>query len=265
MTRSQALALATERLAHLSDPAGEALQLLMQTDGFDRVQWMLDPDAELSASEFFQQCLERRSQGESLASIRGLAGFLDYELAVGTGVLIPRPDTETFVQIKWGPGPVVDLGTGSGALARWAVDAQASPVFAIDKSLQALSYARRNLPLAVTLLRGDWASMLADQSMGTILSNPPYIDSAEPELLGDGVRCEPRQALVADDAGYSDLRTLIEQGRRVLKLGGYLWMEHGHQQAAEVREELRQAGYGSIETLVDLPGKERITGGCWHG
>ena len=265
MTRSQALALATERLAHLPDPAGEAMQLLMQVDGFDRVQWMLAPDAELNSPERFQQCLERRSQGESLASIRGSAGFLDYDLAVGPGVLIPRPDTETFVQIKWGPGPVVDLGAGSGALARWAVDAQSSPVFAIEKSLQALSYARRNLPLAVTLLRGDWASMLADQSMGTMLSNPPYIDAAEPELSGDGARCEPRQALVADDAGYSDLRTLIEQGRRVLKPGGYLWMEHGHQQAAQVREDLRQAGYVSIETLVDLPGKERITGGCWHG
>ena len=265
MTRSQALALATERLAHLRDSAGEAMQLLMQVDGFDRVQWMLAPDAEINSPERFQQCLERRSQGESLASIRGSAGFLDYDLAVGPGVLIPRPDTETFVQIKWGPGPVVDLGTGSGALARWAVDAQASPVFAIERSLQALSYARRNLPLAVTLLRGDWASMLADQSMGTILSNPPYIDAAEPELSGDGVRCEPRQALVADDAGYSELRTLIEQGRRVLMPGGYLWMEHGHQQAARVREALRQAGYGAVETLVDLPGKERITGGCWHG
>jgi release factor glutamine methyltransferase len=265
MTRSQALALATERLAHLPDSAGEAMQLLMQVDGFDRVQWMLAPDAEINSLERFQQCLERRSQGESLASIRGSAGFLDYDLAVGPGVLIPRPDTETFVQIKWGPGPVVDLGTGSGALARWALDAQASPVFAIEKSLQALSYARRNLPLAVTLLRGDWASMLADQSMGTILSNPPYIEAAEPELSGDGVRCEPRQALVADDSGYSDLKTLIEQGRRVLKPGGYLWMEHGHQQAARVREALRQAGYGAVETLVDLPGKERISGGCWHG
>ena len=265
MTRSQALALATERLAHLPDSAGEAMQLLMQVDGFDRVQWMLAPGAEINSPERFHQCLERRSQGESLASIRGSAGFLDYDLAVGPGVLIPRPDTETFVQIKWGPGSGVDLGTGSGALARWALDAQASPVFAIEKSLQALSYARRNLPLAVTLLRGDWASMLADQSMGTILSNPPYIDAAEPELSGDGVRCEPRQALVADDAGYSDLRTLIEQGRRVLKPGGYLWMEHGHQQAARVREALRQAGYGAVETLVDLPGKERITGGCWHG
>ena len=265
MTRSQALALATERLAHLPDSAGEAMQLLMQVDGFDRVQWMLAPDAEINSPERFQQCLERRSQGESLASIRGSAGFLDYDLAVGPGVLIPRPDTETFVQIKWGPGPVVDLGTGSGALARWALDAQASPVFAIERSLQALSYARRNLPLAVTLLRGDWASMLADQSMGTILSNPPYIDAAEPELSGDGVRCEPRQALVADDSGYSDLKTLIEQGRRVLKPGGYLWMEHGHQQAARVREALCQAGYGAVETLVDLPGKERITGGCWNG
>lgn len=265
MTRSQALAFATERLAHLPDSAGEAMQLLMQAEGFDRVQWMLDPDADLNAPEHFNQCLERRSRGESLASIRGSAGFLDYDLAVGPGVLIPRPDTETFAQIKWGPGPVVDLGSGSGALARWAVDAQTAPVFAVEKSLQALSYARRNLPLAVTLLRGDWASMLADQSMGTMLSNPPYIDAAEPELSGDGVRCEPRQALVANDAGYADLKTLIEQGRRVLKPGGYLWMEHGHQQAARVREELRQAGYGSIETLVDLPGKERITGGCWNG
>lgn len=265
MTRSQALALATKRLAHLPDSAGEAMQLLMQVDGFDRVQWMLDPDAKLNAPEHFQQCLERRSQGESLASIRGSAGFLDYDLAVGPGVLIPRPDTETFVQIKWGPGPVVDLGAGSGALARWAVDSQASPVFAIDKSLQALSYARRNLPLAVTLLRGDWASMLADQSMGTMLSNPPYIDEAESELSGDGVRCEPRQALVADDAGYSDLNILIEQGRRVLKPGGYLWMEHGHLQAAQVRERLLQAGYSQIETFLDLPGKERVTGGRWDG
>ena len=265
MTRSQALALATERLAHLPDSAGEAMQLLMQVDGFDRVHWMLAPDAEINSPERFQQCLERRSQGESLASIRGSAGFLDYDLAVGPGVLIPRPDTEPLFRLSGAPVQVVDLGTGSGALARWALDAQASPVFAIEKSLQALSYARRNLPLAVTLLRGDWASMLADQSMGTILSNPPYIDAAEPELSGDGVRCEPRQALVADDAGYSDLRTLIEQGRRVLKPGGYLWMEHGHQQAARVREALRQAGYGAVETLVDLPGKERITGGCWHG
>ena len=263
MTRRDAHAQAMAKLSHLEDPRAEALHLLFACEGIDRTEWMIRPDEAVLRPDQFFDWLNRRTQGHSLASLCGVAGFMGFDVAVGPGVLVPRGDTETFAQISFGDGPIVDLGTGSGVLARWAQLAQpAEPVVAVEYAYQALSYARRNLfNLPVSLVRGSGLGAFADQCLGTILSNPPYIDAAEPELDGDGVRFEPDSALVADDGGMADIVVICEQASRCLKPGGWIWIEHGYRQHHLVQQQLHRVGLVDIKTLADLAGHPRVTGG----
>lgn len=265
MTLAQAVQAAQHALAHLANPAAEALSLVLQSQNFDRVEWMLRPDQALPDPARFHSWLERRINGESLAVIRGYADFMDYRLAVGPGVLVPRPDTETFSQVTLAPGPTLDLGCGSGAIARWVQDQDLGIVIALDYALMALSYARRNLPLSVGVVRGDWARCIADSCIANVLANPPYIDRDEPELAGDGVRCEPLSALVAADQGLSDIKMIAQQACRILQPGGWLWIEHGYQQAPAVQGYLTQLGFAEVQSLTDLLQHPRITGGQWNG
>ena len=265
MTLQQAVDQAARALEHLAAPRAEAISLVLQSQSLDRIEWMMRPEQPLPAPEQFESWLARRVAGESLAVIRGNADFLDYSLAVGPGVLVPRPDTETLTQIQLSPGATLDLGCGSGAIARWLADQPHLSVIAIERSLMALSYARRNLPPRVSLIRSDWARCIAQGSVANVISNPPYIDAGEPELEGDGVCREPRSALVAAQQGLSDLQIISQQASRVLKPGGWCWMEHGYQQADAVQDQLRRLGFQAVQSLEDLLGHPRITGGQWHG
>lgn len=265
MTRADAVAEATQALAHLPSAKSEALSLLFAVESIDRVEWMMRPDNPITKVSRWTEALRRRQAGESLAAITGQAGFFDQTLAVGPGVLIPRPDSESFAQIQWGTGPVLDLGSGSGALAGWAYAQGHRPVLAVEYSCMALSYARRNLPIPVTLIRGNWSRSIAPGSIGTLLANPPYIDASEAELSGDGVCREPTEALVAQDQGFADLFWIAKDACRVLRAGGWLWMEHGYQQHERVAAEMQDLGYQSVQGIVDLAGHTRITGGQWNG
>lgn len=238
--------------------------------------WLIaHDDVALSALQATQYAkwLERRRAGEPLAYVLGQTEFCGRVLQVGPQVLIPRPETELLVE--WGlevlaarfpsvnTPSVVDLGCGSGAIAL-AIRRRcpATMVTAIDASAAALGIARRNseaLDLPITLTQGDWWSAVAGQRFHLALSNPPYVAPGDPHLAA--LHHEPRSALVAADHGLADLHRLIDGAPASLHPGGWLLLEHGHDQGAAVRLRLQQASFSEVATRCDLAGLARCTGG----
>lgn len=232
-------------------------------------------DVQLGAqhSSLYVQWLERRNAGEPLAYLLGQAEFCGLTLHVGPEVLIPRPETELLVD--WGveilatwtgpatPARVIDLGCGSGAIAL-AIRHRypAAAVTAVDASAPSLDIARRNaeaLGLPITQALGNWWSAVAGQRFHLALANPPYVAPGDPHL--QALRHEPHSALVSPENGMADLRRLIDMAPESLHPGGWLLLEHGHDQGRPVRERLRQAGFSQVETRCDLAGLERCSGG----
>lgn len=247
----------------------------------DARAWLLAHDTdELSddvALRFRQLCL-RRANGEPLAYIVGSQGFFGLALQVDARVLVPRPDTETLVQ--WAldvlpaqslsaPPGILDLGTGSGAIAlALAHTLQAAGrearILAVDASPGALDVARENaqqLGLTVDFLHSNWLQAVT-ASFELIVSNPPYIAQADPHL--PALAHEPVGALTAGADGLDDIRQIIAQAGAHLHAGGWLLLEHGYDQAERVRELLRQQGFSQVQSRQDLAGIERCSGGQWQ-
>jgi release factor glutamine methyltransferase len=220
-------------------------------------------------AQALENLLERRAQGEPVAHLTGLREFWSLPLFVSPATLIPRPDTECLVEqalarLPAEPCQILDLGTGTGAIAlALASERPDCHVTALDVVPQAVELARRNAQhLAIpniTLLQSDWFSALDEARFTLIVSNPPYIDDADPHLTQGDVRFEPRSALVADENGLADLRTLIFEARRFLVNQGWLLLEHGWRQGEAVRELFSEAGYHAVETCRDYGGNERLT------
>lgn len=224
----------------------------------------------------YAQLCGRRLAGEPLAYITGTQEFFGLMLRVDARVLVPRPDTETLVQ--WGldvldgwvpaaTGPLraLDLGTGSGAIAL-ALQAhhRAADVWATDASADALAVADANARhhgLGVTFRQGRWWEAIPGERFHLVLSNPPYIEPGDPHL--DRLVHEPLSALVAGPDGLSDLRALVAGAPAHLLAGGWLLLEHGHDQAGQVRALLTQAGFTNVCSRKDLAGIERCSGGQW--
>ncbi len=241
--------------------------------------WLLTHDTDQPSRDQaarFQQSLERRLSGEPMAYLLGHQEFFGLQLEVSPAVLVPRPDTETLVEWaldiihdKWLPCPaprVADLGTGSGAVAlALAHNCKRAEVTATDNSTGALAIARRNadrLNLPIRLLEGSWWEPLkALNPFHLIVSNPPYIRVEDVHL--PALRHEPGSALTAGEDGLDDIRELVAGAPTHLTRGGWLLMEHGHDQASKVRELMESAGFGSVTSRMDLAGIERCTGGCW--
>jgi len=260
------------------------------TRGVDRLdaQWMLAKlfgqprswliahgDALLSDDQRLQYVhwLGRRAAGEPLAYLFGEKEFHGLQLRVGPQVLIPRPDTETLVD--WGlellcgdlsdidEPLVIDLGTGSGAIAL-AIKHRCAAVAmtAADVSGPALELARANasaLGISVELVQGDWWAAVPGRRFDLCLANPPYIAPDDEHLLR--LQYEPQSALVSGSNGLSDLYQIIDGATDHLTAGGWLILEHGHSQAPEVRMRLTGAGFVDVQTRLDLSGLERCTGG----
>ncbi|MBS0500063.1 MAG: peptide chain release factor N(5)-glutamine methyltransferase, partial [Proteobacteria bacterium] len=161
------------------------------------------------------------------------------------------------------PARVLDLGTGSGAIALALAAARPrADVWAVDASADALAVARANGPrlgLAVNWRHGDWLAPVAGERFDLIVSNPPYIAESDPHLAA--LAHEPRQALASGPDGLRDLRALCAAAPAQLRPGGWLLLEHGHDQAAAVRALLQQAGLGQVQSRRDLAGIERCSGG----
>ncbi|MAM57426.1 MAG: protein-(glutamine-N5) methyltransferase, release factor-specific [Salinicola sp.] len=232
-------------------------------------------DRELTAAqrEAFQALIARREEGVPVAYLVGSREFWGLSLETSPATLIPRPDTERLVEVALESaskpaGELLDLGTGTGAIAlAFASERRDWRVVGVDLSVDAVTLAQANARrLAITnarFLQSDWFSALSGQRFDLILSNPPYIAEDDPHLSLDDVRFEPRSALVAAAAGMSDLAWLVEQAPRHLRPEGWLWMEHGHCQAGQVREALRRRGFRGGASHRDLAGHERVSGGQW--
>ncbi|MFI8743112.1 peptide chain release factor N(5)-glutamine methyltransferase [Stutzerimonas sp. R75] len=231
------------------------------------------PDCEVlpEVEARFAAYLERRRLGEPVAYILGRQGFWSLDLEVAPHTLIPRPDTELLVEtaldmLPAGPADVLDLGTGTGAIAlALATERSAWRLTGVDRISEAVSLANRNaqrLGLGnVRFIESLWFSSLAGQRYGLIVSNPPYIRASDPHLLQGDVRFEPSSALVAGEDGLDDIRLIIEQAPTHLLSSGWLILEHGYDQAMAVRTLLFDGGFVDVASRKDFGGHERVSFG----
>jgi len=272
LTTSDLLAQGSARLAPvLAQPDLDAGILLAFSLAIPRVRLRSHPEAPRTGQELadYLALIERRARGEPLAYITGVREFWTLELHVTRDVLVPRPETELVVERALalrGPeaSAVVDLGTGSGAIAlSLAAERPAWSVLATDASPAALAVAQdnaRRLGLTgVAFESGDWFAGLRGRRFDLVVSNPPYIDARDPALLA--LRHEPRLALTPGEDAFAHLRAIIGAAPGHLHPGGWLVLEHGATQAGEVSRELVACGFDSVRSHRDLGGHERVTEG----
>jgi release factor glutamine methyltransferase len=231
--------------------------LAHDTDAFPAIAW-----------PGLAQHIARRLAGEPAAYLLGEKEFHGLRLQVDARVLVPRPDTETLVDwalqcVEGRPGPtLLDLGTGSGAIALALQQARPdAQVDAVDASAEALQVAQANaerLGLPVRFARADWLDG-ARSGYDLIASNPPYIAAGDPHLAA--LQHEPTAALVAGTDGLDDIRRIVRDAPAHLTNGGWLMLEHGHDQAAAVRSLLAAAGFAEVQSRNDLAGIARCSGG----
>ena len=263
-------------LAEGESPRADADVLLCHLLDCRRSYLMTWPERELDAAQqaTLQGWLVRRLNGEPIAHLVGEREFWSLPLKVSPATLIPRPDTEVLVEqaltrIPQGPCAVLDLGTGTGAIAlalkseRPEID-----VWAVDRMADAAALARENsaaLELPIEVRDGSWFEPLGEPDrdntprFAVIVSNPPYIDGADPHLEQGDVRFEPRSALVADDAGLADIRHIVAHAPAYLLTDGWLLLEHGWDQGEAVRQLLRDGGYREVATVRDYGDNDRVT------
>jgi release factor glutamine methyltransferase len=245
----------------------EAEWIFAETLGLQRIDLYTGFDRPLTPAEVdrLRDRTTRRGRREPLAYVLGRQPFRSLDLAVGPGVLVPRPETEELVDAAMAlPGPeprrVLDVGTGSGAIAL-AVRAErpAWTVEATDASAAALAIATGNaerLGLAVAFHRGDLASHLAGP-FDLVLANLPYVAEGERGLCDPETAFEPAEALFSADDGLAHMARLAADLPRILAAGGFAVFEHGFRQGAAVRA-LAPAGW-TAETRRDGAGQERMT------
>lgn len=253
----------------------DAQLLLAHVLGRDRSWLIANDDACVSAEalERFEPLVSRRAQGEPFAYLVGVKEFHGLELQVDARVLVPRPDTEVLVDwavfllrgaLATVDNPaVVDLGTGSGAIALAVRHAYpAARVVATDASADALDVARANaqrLQLPIETAGGSWWQAVAGRRFALALSNPPYIASGDPHLAA--LHVEPGAALVPGRTGLEALEQIIDAAPAHLSPGAWLLLEHGFDQAEAVRQRLLARGFQLVQTRRDLSGQPRCSGG----
>jgi release factor glutamine methyltransferase len=245
----------------------EARLLLSAATGFSEASVLAHPERQLplEVQESFSEMTARRAAGEPVAYILGHKEFYGLELAVTPAVLIPRPETELLVDLALArkPASVLDVGTGSGAIAL-AIKRHlpGARVVATDASAAALEVAKRNTiryGLEVELRHGRWFEPVAGERFEAIISNPPYVLAGDPHLAD--LRYEPRLAVVAGDDGLDAFRILAREAPSHLLPGGWLLLEHGAGQHDAVRALLEAAGLETSESWPDLAGIPRVSGG----
>ena len=254
----------------------DARLLLEHVCGCSHADLIARPELEITEARAtrLEELLRRRESGEPLAYLLGSAWFCGLEFNVSPAVLIPRPDTEVLVNVAVDKARalenpvVVDLGTGSGIvailIARLCPQAQLT---AVDVSAAALDVARANAQrhgVNICFREGDWYAPLGDERFDVIVSNPPYVVAGDPHLQQNGLPFEPIQALtdgIVGGDGLACIRRLIDGASAHLHTGGWLLMEHGYDQAVEVRRLLAEAGFAEVTSWRDSAGIERVSGG----
>jgi release factor glutamine methyltransferase len=256
-----------EALSAARIDAREARLLLAAASGFSEVSVVAYPERELpgETETRFRDYVDRRARGEPVAYIIGRKEFYGLQLSVSPAVLIPRPETELLVDLalQRAFSSVVDLGTGSGAIAL-ALKQQRpqARVVAVEASAAALVVAQRNAVkhgLEIEFRHGRWLEPLAGERFDLIVANPPYVAEADPHLADLGF--EPRGALVSGPDGLDAIREIVRDAPRYLSPGGWLLLEHGMGQDGPVRALLSQAGLEELDSCPDLARIPRVAGG----
>lgn len=268
------VALAKTRLAESGSdsPSLDAAVLLCHVLQKPRSYLLTWPEKVLTAEQQteFDALLTRRLSGEPVAYIIGEREFWSLPLKVSPSTLIPRPDTERLVELALEkaeqiPGDILDLGTGTGAIAlALASELPARHVFGVDLRHEAQQLAIENsqrLQITnVTFLQGSWFTPLVEGiKFALIVSNPPYIEESDPHLEQGDVRFEPKSALVTEDNGLADIKYIAQTAREYLLAEGWLLFEHGYEQATAVQTILKELGYQAITTEQDYAGNDRVT------
>lgn len=224
----------------------------------------------------YETLFQRRLHGEPIAYILGEREFFDLKFKVTPATLIPRPETELLVELALLHLPtlslekrlrVLDLGTGSGAIALSIAHARPDvEVVAVDTSNEALSVAHENAEILgiknAVFIFSNWFAVLDRKRFDLIVSNPPYIASDDAHLHQGDLRFEPATALASGYDGLDDIRSIVLDAQKYLEPCGKLLLEHGYDQAAQVRELMNQAGFREVFSACDLAGIERVSGGC---
>lgn len=252
-------------------PRLDAELLLANTLGCSRT-WLLAHATDVlpdGAYADYASSLARRAAGEPVAYILGRAAFWSLDLEVSPATLVPRPETETLVEqvlalFDARPIRVLDLGTGSGAIAlALARERPTWDVIGVDVDAAAVEIASRNAVrnriANARFVEGNWFAPVTGSQFELIVSNPPYIRADDPCLLGVGLRFEPRVALASGADGFDALRTVVGGAPRHLLPGGTLACEHGAEQGAELRSLFARVGFNAARSVRDLAGHERVT------
>ena len=247
----------------------EARILIAHALKCSRVQLVIRSKDELSSEQVndISALFMRRMQGEPIAYLTGEREFYGLRFEVSSDVLIPRPETELLVELAQeklaNAGTVLDMGTGSGAIAVSLGHVRRdAKVTASDISEAALQLARRNAGhhgIKVELIVSDWFAKISGR-FDLIVSNPPYIAASDTHLSQGDLRFEPRRALTDEANGMMHIGTIIDGAAAHLHAQSWLLLEHGHDQAAAVRALFQRAGWQQAQSWKDLAGIERVTG-----
>lgn len=245
-------------------------EVLQQSDAY----LLAHGDDPLTAGQAQQYValLVRRVAGEPVAYLTGRREFCSREFAVNPSVLIPRHETELLVELALQrlpaemPRRVLDLGAGSGCIGvTLAAERPQAQVTLVEASADALDVARVNAarwaPHNTVLLQGDWYAAVTVERYDLIVSNPPYVAEGDAHLAQGDLRFEPRTALAAGRDGLADIRRIIGGARDHLLPGGWLLLEHGHDQAEACAQLLAAAGLQEVFSAPDLSGVMRVSGG----
>ncbi|MFT4562424.1 MAG: release factor glutamine methyltransferase [Gammaproteobacteria bacterium] len=265
-------------LSENSNARLDAELLLAHVLGCDRTAVYRDANKKVSPDQQQSFCdlVSARSSGKPLAQIVGVQEFWSLPFVVDENVLIPRPETELLVDVallhlrRLDRPIVADLGTGSGAIAvAISHECPNATIVAVERSIAALEIAKRNCArharAPIYLVRANWLMGLCDHQFDLIIANPPYIASGDPLVRTTSIRFEPEAALVSGPDGLDALRQVVAGAARALKSGAVLAVEHGYNQATQVRAQFQQHGFCSIITERDLAGHERVTSGRISG
>ena len=276
LTLEQAIAAGADLLASSSESAKlDAQVLLLHILQKPRSYLFTWPEHALSNEQQsqFNVFLQRRLKGEPVAHITGLREFWSLSLEVNATTLIPRPDTETLVECALNlamldTAKVLDLGTGTGAIAlALGCEMPNWQIIAVDRVTEAVALANKNQQRLginnVDVKQSNWFSALQGEKFNLIVTNPPYIEQDDIHLNQGDVRFEPLSALVADDAGMSDIKQIITQSRDYLLSSGYLLIEHGFEQAEAVRHLFKEMAFINIKTVKDFGNNDRVTLAQW--
>ncbi len=235
--------------------------------------WLVSHDREALAAPLAQRydaLVAQRQQGSPVAYLTGLREFYGRSFGVSAAVLIPRPETELIVEAALArlpeAGRLLDLGTGSGAIAvTLACERPTAAVIATDVSAAALAVAKDNArrhSASVDFRLGTWFEPVKSARFDIIVSNPPYVAALDPHLAQGDLRFEPTLALSDGSAdGLASLKAIISGAGGHLQPGGWLLVEHGHDQGERCARLLEAAGFIDLMAMADLAGLPRVAGG----